>query len=364
MSLHLPSRSIRSTLPATSSSGRTRCLRRPGKRATRLVLVFAPLCVITLLLASCRSQSDSPDVIKIGVLAPFEGVGRRLGYAILPAMKSELASANRKHSLGPYRVSLVALNDDLSPLEAAAQARALVQDPDVRAVIGLWSDDTAQSAAPILAEAGVPVLLAAPYQGFASELISMCPTPGEVAAELLRVAEASADGSVAVAGPDTTLRRALSAQDPALSVIPETSVLPCEGMETSDCGVIYSGDAVGAAEALRLWRASGWRGAFLGGPETAKPWLAERAGGSAEGARALVCGSPGSSSPDQDASLQAAADLAGAAVRTISDGLERVVAKRGKPSRQAIAEWLSSDASTREVAWLVVRDGRWVRLHE
>jgi len=365
MSLHLRWPSIRPTLPATRSSRQTwsvsPCF---GKRAALLAVVLALLCAIALFLAACSSQGDTPTVAKIGVIAPFEGVGRRLGYAVLPAMKTELALANHGRLLGPYRVALVALNDDLSPRQAAAQARALVQDPDVQAVIGLWSDDTAQSAAPILAEAGVPLLLAVPYQGFAPGLISLCPTPREVAAELLRMAGASEGGRVVLTGPDTTLLRALSAQAPGLSVIPEASLLPCESAGASDCRVVYSGDAVGAAEVLRRWRASGWRGVFLGGSEMAKPWLVEQAGKSAEGARAVVCGSQGSSLPGQDASLQNAAESAGAATRTILTGLEQIVAEKRRPSPQAMAEWLSSEAGKRDLAWLVVKDGRWIRFPE
>ena len=56
---------------------------------------------------------------------------------------------------------VVAFNDDLHGPTAAAQAKALALDPEVLAVVGPWSAETAAAAAPILAEAGLPVLTAA-----------------------------------------------------------------------------------------------------------------------------------------------------------------------------------------------------------
>jgi hypothetical protein len=363
MSLPLRWQSIKLTSLATSSSGRRASLCRIGKRAARLAVAASSVFVVALLVGSCRPHGDAPAVVKIGVIAPFEGVGRRLGYAVLPEIKGELASANRERPKAPYRVALVALNDDLDAREAASQARALVQDPDVLAVIGLWSDETSQSAAPILAEAGVPVLLAVPYEGSSPGLMSICPTPDEVAAELLRLAAESGGGRVVISGPDTALRRALSAREFGLPVVPEASSSPCEGAGP-DCRVVYSGDAQGAADALRRWRDSGWRGELLGGPETARPWLPEQARGAAEGTRAVVCGDLESSLADQDASLQNAAASASAATRTILRGLDRAVEAQGRPSRRSITERLVSVPHAPGLTWLVVRDGRWVRLHE
>ena len=104
---------------------------------------------------------DAAPVVKIGVIAPFEGAGRPLGYAVLPAIKAAVAEANASGKLGRYQVMVVAFNDDLHGPTAAAQAKALALDPEVLAVVGPWSAETAAAAAPILAEAGLPVLAAA-----------------------------------------------------------------------------------------------------------------------------------------------------------------------------------------------------------
>ena len=103
---------------------------------------------------------DAASVVKIGVIAPFEGAGRPLGYAILPAIKAAAAEANASGKLGRYQVMVVAFNDDLHGPAAAAQAQALALDPEVLAVVGPWTAETATAAAPILAEAGIPMLAA------------------------------------------------------------------------------------------------------------------------------------------------------------------------------------------------------------
>ncbi|MCX7671516.1 MAG: ABC transporter substrate-binding protein [Anaerolineae bacterium] len=95
-------------------------------------------------------------MVKIGVIAPFEGTGRPLGYAVLPAIKAAAREANEQALLGRYRVLVVAFNDDLDAGRAAAQARALALDAEVVAVLGPWSRAPADAAGPILAAAGLP----------------------------------------------------------------------------------------------------------------------------------------------------------------------------------------------------------------
>ena len=126
-------------------------------RITLLSLLFA----ISYLLSACAMPGDAAPVVKIGVIAPFEGAGRPLGYAVLPAIKAAVAEANTSGKLGRYQVMVVAFNDDLHGPTAAAQAKALALDPEVLAVVGPWSAETVEAVAPILAEAGISMLAAA-----------------------------------------------------------------------------------------------------------------------------------------------------------------------------------------------------------
>jgi ABC-type branched-subunit amino acid transport system substrate-binding protein len=125
-------------------------------RFTLLFLLFA----ICLLLSSCAMPGDAAPVIKIGVIAPFEGTGRPLGYAVLPGIKAAAEEANASGDLGRYRVLVVAFNDDLDAATVAAQAQALALDADVLGVVGPWTAETTAAARPVLAEAGLPALTA------------------------------------------------------------------------------------------------------------------------------------------------------------------------------------------------------------
>ena len=126
-----------------------------ASRITLLPLLFATC----YLLSACAMPGDAAPVIKIGVIAPFEGPGRPLGYAVLPGIKAAAEEANASGALGRTRVLVVAFNDDLHGPTAAAQAQALALDADVLGVIGPWSAETAAAATPILAAAGLPALV-------------------------------------------------------------------------------------------------------------------------------------------------------------------------------------------------------------
>ena len=126
-----------------------RMARRPGAPILALLL-------LAVLSVGCTRPGDAAPVLKLGVIAPFEGAGRPLGYAILPAIKSAVADANASGKLSGYRVAVVALNDSLDPATAAQQAKALTLDPDVLAVVGPFGADTVASAQPVLAVAAIP----------------------------------------------------------------------------------------------------------------------------------------------------------------------------------------------------------------
>jgi len=286
------------------------------------------LTLLALLLSACVMPGDAAPVVKIGLIAPFEGLGRPLGYEVLPVVKSALAEANANGTLGRYRVALVALNDDLDPQSAATQAQVLAQDGGVLAVLGPWSSETATAAAPVLAQAGIPGLVAAPLAPDPmGGLYSLCLSQAQIAAELRVEARrlGKVYGAVGVKG---------------------------------DLTVIYAGNAASAADDLIHWRAAGWQGVLLGGPDLVRPWLVERAGDAAEGVRAVVCVPAGvqgqeNSGPD--------AILADAGARAILQALAEDIAAHGRPTRGGVAAALSGQPITPGLVWYRVRDSAWER---
>jgi branched-chain amino acid transport system substrate-binding protein len=102
---------------------------------------------------------NAPRTLKIGLVAPFEGSHRPLGYEALFGVKLALQERNSAGGVHGYRVELVALNDFDEPSEAAIQARALLTDPDVLGVVGHLSSATTLAAVPLYQEAGLAVVI-------------------------------------------------------------------------------------------------------------------------------------------------------------------------------------------------------------
>jgi branched-chain amino acid transport system substrate-binding protein len=118
--------------------------------------------LITILwLSACTGigAGDTPTTIKIGLVAPFEGLHRPLGYEALFGVKLALQERNLTEGVAGYRVELVALNDFDDPGEAEKQARALMADPDVVGVVGHLFAATTQAVLPIYRAADVAVVI-------------------------------------------------------------------------------------------------------------------------------------------------------------------------------------------------------------
>ncbi len=147
----------------------------------RLAVPILVLQMLLLLSAGCAMPWDAAPVVKLGVIAPFEGAGRPLGYAVLPAIKAAVADANASGELARYRVAVVALDDSLDPAVAAQQARVLSLDPDVLAVVGPFTEECARSVEIVLAAAAIPN----------TPVIVSGPAGGDYAAEMAAAREAA-----------------------------------------------------------------------------------------------------------------------------------------------------------------------------
>jgi branched-chain amino acid transport system substrate-binding protein len=122
--------------------------------------VFVGLVTI-FWLSACAGfgTASAPPTLKIGLVAPFEGLHRPLGYEVLFGVKLALQELNAAEDIEGYRVELVALNDFDDPVEAARQASALIADPDVVGVIGHLSTETTRAAAPVYQAAGLAMVV-------------------------------------------------------------------------------------------------------------------------------------------------------------------------------------------------------------
>ncbi len=120
------------------------------------------LLLLALILVSCTSVRP---VIKIGLLAPFEGLPRRSGYTALTAMRQAIAD------FAPAGVAIMPLAVDDTG-DVAGMKRAvdkMLQDEAVRAIIGPYSLPLAQQLQPAMIATGLPWLMPLvidPGQGF------------------------------------------------------------------------------------------------------------------------------------------------------------------------------------------------------
>lgn len=101
----------------------------------------------------------TPHTVKIGLVAPFEGRYREIGYDVIPAARLAIREWAALNSDPRLAVELVAYDDGGDPDQAVEQAKKLAVDPDVVIVIGHWRDETTQAALPIYDEANLPVVL-------------------------------------------------------------------------------------------------------------------------------------------------------------------------------------------------------------
>lgn len=113
------------------------------------------LSFLLLLLAGCASVQP---VVKVGLVGPFEGAQRAIGYDVIYSARLAVREINTAGGIGGYRVALVALDDSGDSELAQQVAAALALDPAVMVVIGHWTAETTAVVAPIYAQAGLPFI--------------------------------------------------------------------------------------------------------------------------------------------------------------------------------------------------------------
>ena len=126
----------------------------PVRKAGRL----AALCLAIWALGLSGCFPVTRPVIKIGLVAPFEGRYRDVGYEVIYAVRLAVREANAGGGVAGYSIELLALDDSGDPAMAVTQAQKIAIDPQVVGVIGDWLDETTTAAASTYAAAGLPLL--------------------------------------------------------------------------------------------------------------------------------------------------------------------------------------------------------------
>lgn len=123
------------------------------RRVTALLLAAG----LVLLLGGVGCSSVAP-VVKVGLVAPFEGRERAVGYDVLYSARLAVREINAAGGIDGTRVALVALDDGGRAEFAAQTAASLLIDPNVVAVVGHWLPETTAVARPLYADGGLAFL--------------------------------------------------------------------------------------------------------------------------------------------------------------------------------------------------------------
>jgi len=263
---------------------------RMAHRQSALTLIVSLIAIFVLTGCSATPGIGAPPTVKIGLVAPFEGLHRPLGYEALFAVKLALQERNRAGGLKGYRVELVALNDFNDPAEARIQAQALVADPDVLGVVGHLSAATTGAALPAYEEAKLAVSV--PWTTGTEDrpggVVSIAADLSETKALLADVMQASGYTNV----------KTLTSSD---EIIPESGGAQAVELVT---------DGVTAGEIILALQESGISRPLFGQVDVGSPQLLQVA---AEAANGLTYVSPGPASTDIEATafIEAYEALAG-----------------------------------------------------
>jgi ABC-type branched-subunit amino acid transport system substrate-binding protein len=130
---------------------------RPGRPGPAILLFLAG--IIPFLLACSAHPVSTAPVVRIGLVAPFEGRGREIGYDVIYAARLAVREQNRTGGIAGYRVDLVALDDSGDPQLAIRAAQSLAVDSSVVGAIGHWTTSTTRAARPVYAHLGVVLLV-------------------------------------------------------------------------------------------------------------------------------------------------------------------------------------------------------------
>jgi branched-chain amino acid transport system substrate-binding protein len=220
-------------------------------------------------------------VAKIGLIAPFEGLYRRTGYAALDASRSALADA--QIDVDKIGVIPLALDDLANPDRTRRSGEKLMVDPTVVAVIGPLSPVTVEGARDALAGAPLWIVPYAvdPTGGFAD--------PAEATAWADELVAAVA-GAARQQGAVQLVLAGYTPGWPAYTADEWTGIagMPVllnddPAMVRADDAVLWLGDPAGGARYLADLRAGQSAVPVWLGPQGGDPVFAERMNGKTPG---------------------------------------------------------------------------------
>lgn len=124
-------------------------------RKTSWPIPLLLLILISLMIGGCTA---SPVVVKVGLVGPFTGRYRDIGYDVIYSSRLAVRQFNENGRSGDIRLALVALDDFGDKETAEKNAQALALDSKVVVVVGHWLPETTEIARIIYEQNGLPFI--------------------------------------------------------------------------------------------------------------------------------------------------------------------------------------------------------------
>jgi branched-chain amino acid transport system substrate-binding protein len=250
--------------------------------------------LVLLLPGACAFPGSVRPTIKVGLVAPFEGRYRYVGYDVIYAARLALWEANDRDGFSGYGVQLVAYDDGALPDMAQQQARKLAADPAVVGVLGHFRESTTAAAREAYLDAGLPLVAPTALDPDLCRVGAAIHCPGPSAIPL---AQAMVDRIAPYVDDDRALlvadQRPLAA---ALERVGHERGLPLVRVSSDGDAwrktvlarrpsvLLVALDPVRAGEVAAAFRETGWTGQLVGGPALAASDFTAVAGPAAQGA--------------------------------------------------------------------------------
>jgi branched-chain amino acid transport system substrate-binding protein len=269
-------------------------LRRVGQRVGRGARRVVRVTTFLLLLTACTFPGTVRPTVKIGLVAPFEGRYRYVGYDVIYAAKLALREANEEGGVAGHGVELVAYDDGADPAMAVEQARKLDVDPDVVGAIGHFREETTAAVAATYTEARIPLIapgvLSPDLTQGGEGIYRLGPTADPLADALVeRASRLASPGEIVLVSHDGPLEVSLqrAARERIGRRLPVVSAdapgWESEVLARESSVLICDLEPVRAGEVLSALRQRGWSGRALGGPALAPSDFVAVAGRAAAG---------------------------------------------------------------------------------
>lgn len=128
-----------------------------GKKKLVTAITTAVLAM-SVLVSGCGSSEDDANKIKLGVVSEMTGANATYGNSIVNGIQLAVKEQNAKGGLLNKQIEIVVADDKSEPAEAANAMSKLINQDNVKAVMGIFPSSNAIAAANVSESSKIPFL--------------------------------------------------------------------------------------------------------------------------------------------------------------------------------------------------------------